>query len=74
MKDKITDQKEELQKAIDKASDRIQNAIDSHGPYSHNMIGAVLRDLSSSWGYEHANKLVRDFELDELYGIQEVEG
>lgn len=48
----------------------IQEAILSPGPYSHNLISYALRLTASRFGYRAANRLIDEFNLTKLYGIQ----
>lgn len=48
----------------------IQQAIDQHGSYSHNIVGLTLAHVAKTLGYARANELVREFKHP--YGIQEV--
>lgn len=57
------------EKEIKVAKEKIEKAIIQDGPYSHNIVGLVLSGLNDK---KAANKLIDEFELDELYGIQKV--
>lgn len=48
----------------------ILEAILTNGPYTHNIISCVLRLVASRFGYRDANRLIADFNLTKLYGIQ----
>ena len=54
---------------LDKAREDIEEAIRRDGEYSHNVISCVLRIVANEYGYDVANSLVGEFELEELYGI-----
>jgi len=62
-----------LDRAILKARDSIENAMDQNGPYTHNIISLSLRSLAEKGGNKAANDLVDEYELDQEYGIQKVE-
>ena len=51
---------------------RIEKAIDQSGPFSHNIVGLALSQVSKEFGVNVANGLIDEYELDELYGIQKV--
>jgi hypothetical protein len=71
--DIVADKKIEVISEVSKARERIERAMDQDGPFTHNMIGLTLSGLADKVGVKYANELVREFELDEIYGIQEVE-
>ncbi len=73
VKDKLEEETKKVKFEMGEARKKIEKAIDQNGPYSHNMIGATLRSLADKTGYKYANELVREFDLDELYGISEIE-
>lgn len=51
---------------IKKWADRIQEAIDTDGPYSHNIISMALGAVAKAYGKEEANKLIEKFDLEGL--------
>ncbi len=57
---------------IARASDIIKKAIRHRGPFSHNIISMTLQDIAKKYGNEKANMLVREYALEELFGIEEV--
>lgn len=52
--------------------ERIQAHIESGGPYVHNIISSLLRSCATKYGKKQANKLVDEFMLKILYGIEKV--
>jgi hypothetical protein len=48
----------------------IRQAIKTNGPYSHNIISLSLASVMRKFGVHAANKLVDEFDLEELYGIR----
>lgn len=54
---------------LQKAKEQIDRAIDRNGPYSHNIIGLVLNDVSAKLGRRAANSLIEEFDLEALYGF-----
>lgn len=73
VKDKIANEVQKLDDAVSIARKKIEREITSTGPYSHNIVALVLRDLATNWGLKYANQLVRELELDSYFGIDEVE-
>ena len=59
--------------AVRKAREGIEKALDSMGNYTHNIISLYLSSLAAEEGNEAANKLVDEYDLTELFGIQKVE-
>lgn len=53
-------------KQLKELYDDIQGHIDDPGPYSHNIISIILRDIANHHGKAVANKAIRDLGLDEL--------
>lgn len=45
---------------------RIQDALDTDGGYSHNIISIVLRHISSEHGVKAANEAIEEFDLEDL--------
>ena len=43
------------------------------GPYSHNICGLILRQVSKEHGVGAANKLIDELDLHDLYGISKVQ-
>jgi len=71
--DQLAEEKRKLDECMKQARTRIQNAIDQDGQFTHNMISISLREVSNKFGYRYANELVREFDLAELYEINEIE-
>lgn len=65
---KLSKEQEEL---IERVHATIEETMDNGGQYAHNKISAALRTVAAKCGNEEANKIVRWFELDIAYGIQE---
>jgi len=65
--------KKQMDAFIERARDRIEQAIKQNGPYSHKVVGLALSALARECGFEAANNLVEEYDLDDLYGIQKVE-
>lgn len=57
-----------------RAEDRIEQVLDSEGPYKHNLISSILRNVAKKCGNDEANKLIVLFELDAAFGIYPVRG
>lgn len=62
-------QKEMVEIKLKEAQKKIQHAMNQNGQYSHNIISLVLSGLKD---YDMANKLIEEFDLDRVYGIQKV--
>ena len=58
---------------MEKAREKIECAISQNGHYTHNLIGLTLSSLAGKIGTKYAIELVRELELDENYGIEEVQ-
>jgi hypothetical protein len=58
---------------IKAARDKIYEAVQRDGPYSHNIISLVLGRVAKFHGKKTANKLIDEFELEAL-GWHKVEG
>ena len=58
-------------KTKDDAIRLIEYHLMRNGSHTPNLIGMVLTRTSKVLGVSVANELVRDFDLDELYGFQE---
>lgn len=50
----------------------IAKTIRRGGPFSHNIVGCVLRMVAKDFGYAQANALVDEFKLTKRYGIPKV--
>lgn len=58
---------------VEEASADIQKHIEDPGPYSHNIISFKLRTVARDFGFDVANKMVDDLELDSKFGIGRIE-
>lgn len=56
----------------EEASDKIEKALMQGGQYTHNMCGIVLGQVMKTEGVEVANDLIKEFALDDLFGIRPV--
>jgi len=54
------------QKTLEDFHRKIEYEIDKAGPYSHNIIGIVLRQIDKQFGVEAANNAIEFFALDEM--------
>lgn len=63
----------ELQKDLEEANKTIDKHVLQRGQYSHNIISLVLRDVAKKHGYEVANNLVDEHNLELIFGIPKVE-
>lgn len=54
-----------------KAREEIREAIEAHGPYTHNILSLILRQIANRFGTADAIKLIREFNLTERFGIQQ---
>ncbi len=54
------------------AKQKIEKAIDQAGPYSHNICSMALLAVAQADGKEVANRLIEEYGLNALYGIQKV--
>jgi hypothetical protein len=72
-KDVVADKKIEVINEVTKARARIEEAMEQDGPFTHNLIGFTLSSLAQKVGVKYANELVREFDLTEIYGIEEVQ-
>lgn len=72
MKDKLKEAELDIEKTMQEARDKIQNQ-DWFGPFGHNIIGLILRDVANKIGTKYANDLVYEFELEDTLGISPVE-
>lgn len=70
MKDKLEVTQEEIDKAVAEARKKLDKT-DLYGPYGHNIAGLVLSGLASKVGTKYANRLIFEYDLDEL-GIMPV--
>ena len=57
---------------IYKYKQRIEKARDQNGPFSHNIIGLTLSQVSQEFGFDVANGLIDEYDLEDLYNIQKV--
>lgn len=56
-------------KTIKDAEAQIERLIDPYGrPYTHNLVGMTLRQIDEKFGREEANRLIDEYELDDLFG------
>lgn len=55
---------------VEDARASIRQALEG-GPYAHNMASAALRWVAKKYGKQKANQLVREFKLDDRFGISE---
>ena len=55
------------------AEEMIEYHINQGGPYSHNLIGVVLREADKQLGRAVANDLIDDYSLDSRYGMNKEE-
>lgn len=54
---------------VEKASDKIVDALETNGQYMHNQIGCILRSLYEKYGKEAPNYLVELHDLENEVGI-----
>lgn len=71
VKNVIAEQQAKVDDAVEKARERIENAMEQNGQYTHNIISFTLRDLATKFGYKYADELVNELNLDDLYEIGE---
>lgn len=71
-KDKLAETQIEIEKKMEDAREKIANT-DIYGPFGHNIVGLILRDVANNIGTKYANDLVYEFELEENLGINPVE-
>lgn len=59
----------EPQRTLDEVREEIERLVPDIdvGPFTHNMIGMLLRFISNRWGRDEANRAIKDFGL-EAYG------
>lgn len=48
---------------------QIIKEIETKGPFSHNLVSITLRQVAREHGQAKANKLIKELELDDLFGI-----
>lgn len=76
-KDKLAEHlaKEDAKRMVimEEARKSIIKSMEKDGEFTHNIISIVLRDVANKLGYRYANDIVREFDLDDLYGIAEIE-
>lgn len=70
---KTSQDQKRIESTMDKARQKIEHAITKDGPYSHNIISITLIMVAKELGYVYSNDLIREFDLSDLYGIQEEE-
>ena len=73
MKKQLPSRKQKLKKKTE-VLNKIENLIDSnpYGPYTHNIISSLLRDLAEKTDTESANEVIQELDLTELYNIYPV--
>jgi hypothetical protein len=52
-----------------KARKDIEELIEAPGPYGHNIVSLILRSIATELGYDKANKIVEELELDKIFSI-----
>lgn len=57
---------------IDEMSEKIQDAIESNGAYSHNIVSLCLSSVAEKYGNAAANNLIYEHNLKSLYGIEPI--
>lgn len=72
MKDKLSDLEIEIEKTMEDARKKINN-LDWFGPFGHNIIGLILRDVADKIGTKYANDLIYEFEIEDILDISPVE-
>ena len=70
MKNKLNQTKEEIRTVMSQARDKLDD-LDFYGPYGHNIISLILRDVANKIGTDNANELIFEYDLEEL-GIMPV--
>lgn len=55
---------------LSEARRKIERAIEQSGPYSHNIVGFVLREVAKAHGTAKANALIDEYGIEDLYGIE----
>ena len=68
----ILDGKEIRQTKIKTAKKKIR-ALPRNGPYSHNIVSCILRQIADDCGCGEADKLIDELNLDTIYGIHKEE-
>lgn len=61
-----------MSESIEEARKHIEDAIDTNGTYTHNIISLTLSSVEKTHGIGKANELVDEFNLTEDYGIHRV--
>ena len=57
---------------LEKAREQIEQEMDQHGQFTHNIIGIVLRQVSTEFGIGQANELIDEYDITDAYGIHKV--
>ena len=60
-----------MKKTLARHREVIEKAMKQEGPYTHNIISLALRMIAEELGKDVANGLVREYQLDDMYGIPE---
>lgn len=55
---------------LDRARELIAIQVDMGGGYNRNSIRLVLHEISREHGQKGVDQLIREFSLDELFGLQ----
>ena len=71
MQDKLEVTKEQIKAEVSKARKELDNT-DFYGPFGHNVVGLILRDVANKVGTKYANELVEEYDLQDI-GIYPVE-
>ena len=56
--------KKEPTHTLEELTDKLDQAVETNGPYSHNIIGMVLSQVDRDYGVEAARKLFIDYKLE----------
>lgn len=46
-------------------------AVESPGPFQHNLISCTLRSAAAKYGTAVADRLVEEYDLEDLFGIEQ---
>ncbi len=57
-------------KTEDEAKRLIEYHLSRHGNFTHNILSLCLRSFAEKFGYDFANSLVDEYDLEFEYGIQ----
>lgn len=71
--DNQANEQRKLASGIRQACEQIEKAMEQDGPFTHNMIGITLLGLAEKFGYKYSNDLIKQYDLTDLYGIEEIE-